>query len=312
MGGTLPRLTTVLFLVVFAAFWLSGRIHADDVPKPPVKDSDKAGAAPSDASVKGTGLAKLSQRLLDAAAKGDAADIRKSLRAGADIECRDRNLGATPLAWAAFLGHTRAVKELLRRGADVNAVNKKKWTPLMLACAKKHTAVVKALLRKGADIDARSVEGWTALAIAFSKKDLKLISVLMAQCSKRPWAETIVTQPAAKGSCAAVRSEPFQDSRKLRCLKPGRKLSLTGIWTKSGWAQMSRPTPGWIFGEQIEVKKLPPRKRVVLDVKKPQRKPQQRRRSSQPRRRPRGEPDDGFIYDPDLYPEVPQRRSGWH
>lgn len=312
MGSKFYRLTIVLFVSSLVAFQLLSQVDADAAEERVTMDSAKADAASTDSSVSGKNRASLNKRLLDAAAKGDAAEIRKSLKAGADIECRDGNLGATPLAWAAFLGQTRAVKQLLAKGADVNAPNKKKWTPLMLACAKKHLKAARALLKKGADIDALSVEGWTALSIAFSKKDPKLVSLLSSYCSKSPWAETLVTKPGPKSRCAAVRSGPFGDARKLSCLKPGKKLKLTGIWTKSGWAQMSHPRRGWILGIQIDMKKLPPRKRVVLDVRKPQRAPQQRRRSPQSRRPSPVPEDDGFIDDPDLYPRLPERKKIWH
>jgi len=62
----------------------------------------------------------------------------------------------TPLHYAAYGGHAHVIKELLRRGADVDARNEYGYTPLMLAAYNGHLAAALALLAHGADPKARS------------------------------------------------------------------------------------------------------------------------------------------------------------
>ena len=71
---------------------------------------------------------------------------------GCDVNQRDC-LSATPLGWAAFNGHKRVVKILLKRG-DIcpNGVNGAGQTPLYHAALRGHAGVVKMLLERG-DVD---------------------------------------------------------------------------------------------------------------------------------------------------------------
>jgi ankyrin repeat protein/beta-lactamase regulating signal transducer with metallopeptidase domain len=57
-------------------------------------------------------------------------------------------------------------RELLARGADVNALNDSKMTPLMVAALNANTPATELLIAKGADIKARSGTGRTALDYA--------------------------------------------------------------------------------------------------------------------------------------------------
>ena len=68
---------------------------------------------------------------------------------------------------AASGGSLPAVKALLVRGANVNAVEAwKGQTALMWAAAEGHSAVVDALIESGADVNARSKAGFTPLLFA--------------------------------------------------------------------------------------------------------------------------------------------------
>lgn len=63
--------------------------------------------------------------LIDAAASGSLAALRRAIREGADINARrnDRE-GATALMWAAYRGDQAKVRALLEAGADVYATDK--------------------------------------------------------------------------------------------------------------------------------------------------------------------------------------------
>ena len=62
-------------------------------------------------------------KLIEAAEKGDLPAVRARLAAGDDVNAVDQ-FGATALNVASFHGHLDVVRELLKVGANVHAVNR--------------------------------------------------------------------------------------------------------------------------------------------------------------------------------------------
>lgn len=89
--------------------------------------------------------------LHDAVKNGDIVKVRQLLERGADVNARNEN-GTTPLHFAARYGNTDIAKLLIERGADVNA--KKEGTPLHWAIYHRNTDIAKLLIEKGADLNA--------------------------------------------------------------------------------------------------------------------------------------------------------------
>jgi uncharacterized protein len=123
--------------------------------------------------------------------KGDVAEVKRLLRAGAKVGQANK-YGATPMSLAAEVGNTEMLKVLLEVGADVESPNadgmtallavsrtgnveaakllldrgakvdaKEKWggqTPLMWASARRHPAMMQLLISKGADVNAASID----------------------------------------------------------------------------------------------------------------------------------------------------------
>jgi len=88
------------------------------------------------------------------------------LAAGADVRLTDQD-GATALHMATFaVGNEDAlidvIRELLRRGAVVDARTSDGITPLQLAVGNKHFAIAKVLVAAGANLDARDHHGKSA------------------------------------------------------------------------------------------------------------------------------------------------------
>lgn len=103
--------------------------------------------------------------LVEAAIQGNSRLVREMLQKGILPDLRDR-YGETALTWAAHLGHTAVVKDLLAAGADREAVGSfLQATPLLLAAQKGHRGIV-ALLAVLADVNARDLHGTTALMLA--------------------------------------------------------------------------------------------------------------------------------------------------
>ena len=90
--------------------------------------------------------------LLRSADAGHTKSIRMLLDKRANVKLADCE-GRTALSLAAIKGHKVVAKLLLKNNADVNAQDKKGNTPLALAAEKDHDAVVRFLLENGADAD---------------------------------------------------------------------------------------------------------------------------------------------------------------
>lgn len=92
--------------------------------------------------------------------------------------------GHIPLMIAALEGETATVKQLLAKGADVNAKDAEGRTALMFAVANSHAGTVKAILQSGARINARSHDGGTALMLAAANDDVEITRMLLKAGAK--------------------------------------------------------------------------------------------------------------------------------
>jgi ankyrin repeat domain-containing protein 50 len=98
-----------------------------------------------------------------------------------DLDSKDSTYGRSAISWAAENGFDNVVKlliegvggnlrwcrQIFKRGAQVDSVDKYSRTPLMYAVWNRHEAVVKRLLRAGACIDLADNIGGTALLYGF-------------------------------------------------------------------------------------------------------------------------------------------------
>lgn len=131
-----------------------------------------------------------------AAAAGDVADIERLVKSGAAIDARDGH-ARTPLHVAAFMGKQDAARQLMRLGADANALDAEQYdivtiaavaddlpmlkvalaggckatnitspyhgTALIAAAHLGHDQVVRTLIAAGAPLDHVNNLGWTAV-----------------------------------------------------------------------------------------------------------------------------------------------------
>ncbi len=119
-------------------------------------------------------------RIILAQASGRTETVKDLLAKGADVNARNFS-GVSILAWAAQDGRTEIAKALLARGADVNAKDSRGVTALMSAASHGHTEIVKALLDKGADVNAKDKKGRTALMEAAVNGYTGIVQALLAK-----------------------------------------------------------------------------------------------------------------------------------
>jgi ankyrin repeat protein len=89
-----------------------------------------------------------------AVTQGDVETVRQRLRAGVDVNARDRH-GQTALMLAAHRGYRDMVETLVEGGADLNVTAKYNLSALMLAITAGHVEVARVLARAGADLRIR-------------------------------------------------------------------------------------------------------------------------------------------------------------
>ena len=89
---------------------------------------------------------------------------------------------------AVLSGVQTAVRLHIRRGTEVNAIDKRGRSPLILATSKGHTETCKILLEAGADPRIQDNEGNDARSIAFQAGSQKKIRHLrLRMMNAWPW-----------------------------------------------------------------------------------------------------------------------------
>ena len=120
------------------------------------------------------------EELLDAAMKGDLAEVEALLAKGADAEAATKDGG--PAALGGLRGHS-AMVEMLAHGADVKAVNND--DPAARCGEKGNSAMVETLLAHGADVKAVNNDVQTPLHEAAMNGNSAMVETLLAHGATR-------------------------------------------------------------------------------------------------------------------------------
>jgi ankyrin repeat protein len=115
----------------------------------------------------------------EAVDKGNLAAVKAALDAGANIEATEKYGGRTSLMIASIRGYLDIVRELLARGANIEAADNDGWTSLIWASHKGHLDFVKELLDRGANIEVADDVGWTSLHAASMEGHLDVVRELL-------------------------------------------------------------------------------------------------------------------------------------
>ena len=117
----------------------------------------------------------------EAVALGDAARVRQMLQKDASLLHTYSDDGYPAAGLAIFFRHPELARELIERGADVNAVarNAQRVAPVHAAAAVGDHATLRFLLERGANANARQEQGFTALHSAASHGDVDMARLLI-------------------------------------------------------------------------------------------------------------------------------------
>ena len=115
-----------------------------------------------------------------ATATGDIAKIENLIKEGADINAMDK-IGWTPLSWTIVMNDPNATEFLISKGADVNSRGKRGMTPLLLACQRGRKDIAEILISKGADVNVRRNDDRTALHIAVARGHKDVAEMLISK-----------------------------------------------------------------------------------------------------------------------------------
>ncbi len=144
---------------------------------------------------------------LSAVRAGDTKAVEKSIAAEPELAKAKDSAGSTALHHAAGFGSLSTMKELLAKGADVNAKNRRKSTPLFWASHDE--AKVRLLMEHGADINAVQIDGRTPVYQAATMGNAVGVLRLFLDKGANPNAKTIVgstpLMQAARGNLEAMR-----------------------------------------------------------------------------------------------------------
>ncbi len=148
-----------------------------------------------------------------AALQGRLAVVKSLVKADPKIvHARDRRLGATPLAWAAWGKHRAVAAFLLARGAKVKARDNSGFTPLHRAADSGGHEVAVLLLARGADVNAKSTWRYTPLHMA-AEYDRPRVAALLIQHGAR-----LEDRDKARGRTALAFAAAFGSVKTARVL----------------------------------------------------------------------------------------------
>jgi ankyrin repeat protein len=138
-------------------------------------------------------LREVDRALISAAESGNAAEVRRLIAAGGNVNAQDENRNSAYLV-AGARGRTEVLKLTLAAGADLKSTNRYGGTALIPACHYGHVDTVRELLKTKVDVDHVNNLGWTALLEAVILGDggpahTEIVGLLVAHGARKDIAD---------------------------------------------------------------------------------------------------------------------------
>jgi len=111
---------------------------------------------------------ELDELLMNSSKGENIQQITELIEAGANINAVKIEQKETPLHIAIRYGHKEVAEFLLNEGANINALERRKWTPLHTAVKSGKMEVAELLLDRGANVNSVDKKGRTPLSIVAS------------------------------------------------------------------------------------------------------------------------------------------------
>ncbi|HEY3517524.1 MAG TPA: ankyrin repeat domain-containing protein, partial [Gammaproteobacteria bacterium] len=125
-----------------------------------------------------SGATDLDAKLLEAAQKAEATEVRDLLAAGADANARGGD-GSTPMLYAAHFGDVSSVQALLGAKGDPNLTNRYGVGPMHAAALRADAGLLRTLLDAGASVDLALPQGETPLMLAARTSGIDAVRLLI-------------------------------------------------------------------------------------------------------------------------------------
>ncbi len=122
---------------------------------------------------------ELDELLMNSSKGENIQQITELIEAGANINAVTTVQKETPLHIAVRYGHKEVAELLLNKGANVNAVERRKWTPLHTAVKSGKVQVAELLLDRGANVNAVDNLDMTPLHFALKYNREELVRLLL-------------------------------------------------------------------------------------------------------------------------------------
>jgi uncharacterized protein len=159
--------------------------------------------------VLGVSIASAQMTLVEAAKRGDIAQLRTVLAAKPNVNGAAPD-GSTALHWAVQRGDLPMVEVLLRSKANPNASNRYGVTPLHIAATTGNGSIIEKLLTAGAGPNSAMPDGETALMTAARTGNIEALKALLGsgadvRAREPSKGQTALMWAAAENNAAAVR-----------------------------------------------------------------------------------------------------------
>jgi ankyrin repeat protein len=190
-------------------------------------------------------------RVVDAAKRQDAAEVRALIASRADVNAATAD-GSTALHWTSYWDDRATSEALIRAGAKVNAVTDLGVTPLALACANGSDRVVTALLKAKADPNLAQPTGETPLMTCARSGSVVAVKALVAEGAKLDAVEEGRGQTALMWAVAARHPQVVQALVEAGA-DVNARTKVTTQWIYTGFRYITAPPPN-PTGIVVEVK----------------------------------------------------------